>query len=197
MRGFYFITDNTLTDVPEEDQVRTAVKAGAGIIQYREKDRETARAKAPILKRLCGNTLFIVNDFPDVARQVDAGVHIGQDDTEYSEARRILGNGVIGVTVHSVNEAIAAEKMGADYLGVSPIFATATKKDAGAPAGPKLISDIKKHVKIPLAAIGGISRDNVDSVILAGADMVCAISATIIGNIEDNVRWFADKMKNR
>ena len=98
----------------------------------------------------------------------------------YGEARRLLGpDKIIGVTVHDLEESLEAEAMGADYIGLSPIFATGTKGDAGAPCGTGLIAEVKKRCRVPLVAIGGIDLSNVDEVIAAGADMVCAISAVV------------------
>ncbi len=108
------------------------------------------------------------------------GVHLGQEDMSYPEARKLLGQGkIIGITVHSVAEALVAEAAGADYLGVSPIFATGTKADAGTPRGVNLVAEIRRRVNLPLVAIGGITLDNAPLVIAAGADSVCAISAVV------------------
>jgi len=137
--------------------------------------------EALVLKGLCESALFIVNDRIDIALTVSAdGIHIGQDDMPYGEARRLLGeNKIIGVTVHTIEEALAAEQSGADYLGVSPIFSTKTKSDAGRPAGPALIREIKARVSIPIVAIGGITLTNQYEVVSTGADALCAISAVV------------------
>jgi thiamine-phosphate pyrophosphorylase len=86
---------------------------------------------------------------------------------------------IIGVTVHNVAEALAAQAAGADYLGVSPIFSTATKADAGAAAGVELLAEIRRQVSLPLVAIGGITLAKAPAVIAAGADAVCAIAAVV------------------
>ena len=181
----YFITDSKLTRRTVTDDVMSAIRAGVKIIQYREKDlgsREMINEAETICK-LCkkNNVLFIVNDRVDIALAVDAdGVHLGNEDMRYSTARKILGNmKIIGLTVHDVSEALEAERIGADYIGISPIFETNTKSDAGMPAGIILIKHIKKMVKIPFVAIGGINRDNVKSVIEAGSRSVAVISAII------------------
>jgi thiamine-phosphate pyrophosphorylase len=97
-----------------------------------------------------------------------------------ADARRLLGKkAVIGVTVHDVAQAREALRGGADYLGVSPIFATSTKKDAGKAAGLGLIREIRAVTRLPLVAIGGIDLANAPRVIAAGADCVCAISAVV------------------
>jgi thiamine-phosphate pyrophosphorylase len=185
MRGYYFITDAGLSRAGNLNDVREAVAAGVSLVQYRAKD-ESLRAmlaEARELKQLCRGARFVVNDRVEVALAVDAdGVHLGQDDLPCDAARRLLGPGkIIGITVSSVAEARAAARQGADYLGVSPIFPTATKPDAGLPTGLALLRDIRKAVSLPLAAIGGITLQNCPEVITAGADLVCAISAVVTG----------------
>jgi thiamine-phosphate pyrophosphorylase len=185
MKGYYFITDEEYSAAGIISDVEKAVSAGVQMIQYRNKKAETRRMheEARIIKDLCAGTAarLIINDRIDIALAVDAdGVHIGQDDMPYGEARRLLGNNrLIGVTVHNVSEAREAEEWGADYLGVSPIFATGTKADAGAPCGTGVLADIRRACGIPVVAIGGIDLDNVDAVIEAGADMICAISSVV------------------
>jgi len=185
VRGYYFITDSGLSLAGNISDVRSAVSTGVEVVQYREKSGDTGALydEALRLAEICRGTVtkFIVNDRIDIALAVDAdGVHLGQSDMPYDAARRVLGPyKIIGITVHSVDEAVKAEREGADYLGVSPIFSTSTKKDAGIPAGLKLIADVKRVCNIPLVAIGGIDLSNAPEVIAAGADMVCAISAVI------------------
>jgi len=165
--------------------VQNAVAAGVEMVQYRRKDASTSElfAEAAVLRKLCRRTLFLVNDRVDIAMAVQAdGVHLGQDDLPFPAARKLLGQEkIIGLTVHSLDEARQAEAAGADYLGVSPIFTTQTKADAGPPAGIQLIQQIKRAVKIPLVAIGGINLANAPEVIQAGADGLCAISAVVSG----------------
>lgn len=185
MRGYYFITDSGLSVAGNISDVKNAVSAGVSIVQYRDKSADTGSLyeEALLLSNICRGTTtkFIVNDRIDIALAVDAdGVHLGQGDMPYDVARRILGAGkIIGITVHNIDEAVEAEKCGADYLGVSPIFSTATKKDAGAPGGLALVSEIRRACRIPIIAIGGIDLANAPDVRHAGADMVCAISAVI------------------
>ena len=185
MKGFYLVTDGEHSAAGVLSDAARAVEAGTRIIQYRNKTAETRTLydEAMSLKNICAGTgcLFVINDRVDIALAVDAdGVHIGQEDMPYAAARRLLGaKKIIGVTVHGVDEAREAESAGADYLGVSPIFATATKADAGAACGVGTLAAIRRACRIPLAAIGGIDLSNVDAVITAGADMVCAISAVV------------------
>ena len=185
MRGYYFITDSTCSAAGTKCDVQDALAAGVKIIQYRNKGGETRILydEALFMRNLClkNRARLIINDRIDIALAVDAdGVHIGQDDMPYSEARRLLGKDrIIGVTVHTIEEALFAQDSGADYLGVSPVFATATKLDAGAPCGVEGLRAIRKCTGLPIAAIGGIDLTNAGLVIEAGADMVCAISAVV------------------
>jgi thiamine-phosphate pyrophosphorylase len=163
--------------------VAAAVAAGVRVVQYRRKQGriEELVAEARQLRELCRNLRFLVNDRVDLALEVGAdGVHLGKEDLPCPEARKILGpETIIGVTVGTVSEALAAQAGGADYLGVSPIFATATKADAGAAAGVTLLAEIRRRVSLPLVAIGGITLTNAPGVIAAGADAVCAIAAVV------------------
>ncbi|MDP2905321.1 MAG: thiamine phosphate synthase [Candidatus Omnitrophota bacterium] len=183
MKGFYFITDARLSRAGNISDVRNALAAGVEVVQYRNKEACSLDlyAEARELRRLCRNVIFLINDRLDLALAVGAdGVHLGQDDLPYWPARKILGKKkIIGLTVHTLAGAQRAKRIGADYVGVSPIFKTRTKADAGRPAGIKLIAQIKKKVKIPVIAIGGINLANAEAVIRAGADGLCAISAVV------------------
>ncbi len=181
--GYYFITDARLSRAGNVSDVRAAVAAGVRIIQYRDKEADLTAlvAEARELRRLCRQCLFLINDHVEVALAVGAdGVHLGQEDMPYDEARRLLGpDKIIGVTVNTVDQAVQAAAQGAAYLGVSPIYATRTKVDAGAPAGLELLRQIRRRVRLPLVAIGGITLENAPAVIAAGADSLCAISAVV------------------
>jgi thiamine-phosphate pyrophosphorylase len=187
VRGYYFITDTALSLAGNVSDVRQAVAAGVEIVQYREKSLSTKAMyeEALLLKQAChsgsGKVLFVINDRIDIALAVNAdGVHIGQTDLPYEQARELLGPAkIIGVTVHTVDQALLFAGKGADYLGVSPIYSTHTKSDAGTPCGPDLIRQIKRVVNLPLVAIGGINFTNAQEVIAAGADGLCAISAVV------------------
>jgi len=183
MKGFYFITDAELSLAGSASDITKALRAGATMVQYRRKSGSSAAlyAEALQLKALCRNALFLVNDRLDIALAVDAdGVHIGQEDLPLPVVRRLLKpEKVIGVSVRSLAEARKAEAEGADYLGVGPIFFTATKADAGHPTGIALLRQIREACQLPLAAIGGITLANAPEVIAAGADMICAISAVV------------------
>lgn len=183
MKGFYFITDANLSLAGNRSDVRAAAKAGARIIQYRRKEGTTASLykEAMELKGLCGDARFIVNDRVDIALAIDAdGVHIGRDDLPVRIVRHLLGpDKIIGVTIRDLEEAVQAEKEGADYLGVGPVYHTSTKKDAGPPSGIQLIRKVRNACTLPVIAIGGITLENAGEVIKAGADMICAVSATV------------------
>ncbi|MCK4947316.1 MAG: thiamine phosphate synthase [Candidatus Aureabacteria bacterium] len=183
INGYYFITDSVLSRESSISDVENAIDAGVTVVQYRNKAGCTRiiYEEALELKKICSSARFIINDRVDIALAVDAdGVHIGRKDMPYEAARDLLGKSkIIGMSVHSMGEALEAEKQGADYLGVGPIFATTTKRDIEQPCGTSLIREIKKVCKIPVAAIGGIDLDNAGSVIEAGADAICAISAVI------------------
>lgn len=202
LKGYYFITDSKLSRAGNESDVLSAVSCGVEVVQYRNKNAQTLQMyeEALVLKEICldGDCLFLINDRLDIALAVEAdGVHVGQTDMPCLQARRLLGpEKVIGVTVHNLAEAVQAESEGADYLGVSPIFQTATKPDAGKPAGIKLIEEIRDQVDIPLVAIGGINHSNASQVIGAGARALCAISSVVAReNVSDEIKRFQEKFK--
>jgi thiamine-phosphate pyrophosphorylase len=195
VRGYYFITEAILSRAGNASDVAAAVAAGVRVVQYREKQGLTCDlvAEARKLRQLCRHIRFLVNDRVDLALEVGAdGVHLGQEDLPCPEARRLLGREkIIGVTVSTVAEALTAQAHGADYLGVSPIFSTATKADAGAPTGVALLAEIRRRVSLPLVAIGGITLANAPAVITAGADAVCAIAAVVTKpDIEGEIEKF-------
>ncbi len=181
LRGLYVITEPGLYDPIEG--ARLALEGGAHILQLRDKNATTRRLieVGSALRTLTRtyNALLIVNDRVDVALAVQAdGVHLGQDDMPIALARRIVGERMlIGASTETVPEARQAEQEGADYLGVGPMFATATKPDAGAPVGPQRVREIKAVVSLPVFGIGGITLENASEVLSAGADGICVISA--------------------
>ncbi len=195
IRGYYFITDSSLSKKGNISDVKNAVAAGVTVVQYRNKQESSADMlkEAFELKKICQNTQFIINDKIDIALAVDAdGLHIGEQDVSYHQAREILGKDkIIGVTVRSVEEARKAQESGADYLGVGSIFATTTKKIAVDPVGPSLIKNIKDVCLLPLVAIGGINLDNAKAVVDAGADALSAISSVVTkDNVEKEILKF-------
>jgi len=195
IKGYYFITDSGLSKHGNKSDCCEAMKAGVKIIQYRNKNGSTKEMyeEALELRRICSKAIFLINDRIDIALAVNAdGVHLGQDDMDCKIARKILGKKkIIGVTAHNIKEAIKAEREDASYIGLSPIFETATKLDAGIPAGIKLIEQTMKKISIPIVAIGGINLENAKQVINAGADSICAISCVITkNNVAEEIKKF-------
>jgi thiamine-phosphate pyrophosphorylase len=195
--GLCFITDRKVSRLSHEEMVVRALKAGIKWIQFRYKEgsrRETYKESGS-LRNITNdfNAIFIINDHPDIALSVHAdGVHLGQDDLPLKEARKIMGNGkLIGVSTHNLDQALDAEKNGADYIGFGPVFDTATK-DAGDPKGVHMLREIKNGVHIPVVAIGGINLENVKSVFDAGTDAVAVASAILSEDIGYNARRFLD-----
>ena len=200
MKGYYFITDSKLSLAGNFNDVSMAVACGVSVVQYRNKNAKTREMyeEAVRLREICRDTLFLINDRVDIALAVDAdGVHLGQSDMPCEAARRLLGDKkIIGITVHNLAEAVEAESIGADYLGVSPIFQTATKPDAGKPSGISLIEEIRANVDIPLIAIGGIDHSNAIDVIRAGADGLCAISSVVAKeDVSAEIKKFQDSFR--
>ena len=202
-KGICFITDRKYSDLPFYDMINIALRAGVKCIQYREKDlsRREIYSKAVTLRELTRSfdATFIINDHADIALAVGAeGVHLGQDDLPLKEARKIMGGRIVGISTHNLVQAKEAELGGADYIGFGPVFHTTTK-DAGAPKGIDNLRAVKENVSIPVVAIGGISLDNISSVISAGADAVALATAICKGdaaaNAEKFVRFFQDKCK--
>ena len=198
-KGYYFITDARLSRAGNTSDVISAISCKVSVVQYRNKDAETREMyyEARRLGQLCkeAGAAYLINDRVDIALSVDAdGVHLGQSDMPFAAARRLLGpDKIIGLTVHNLAEALEGERLGADYLGVSPIFSTATKPDAGKPAGISLIEQIRRKVSLPLIAIGGINHSNARQVVAAGADGLCAISCVVASeSARDEMRRFQD-----
>jgi thiamine-phosphate pyrophosphorylase len=133
--------------------------------------------------------MLIVNDEIDLALAVKAdGVHLGQDDLPLWVARKVLGKeAIIGISTHHWTEAISAESDGADYIGIGPVFETQTKQSSSPPIGLTMIAEVRKKVRLPIFAIGGIRLSNIFGIMAAGADGIAVVSA-IAGDIRSNVR---------
>lgn len=163
-------------------QVEAALKNGATCVQLREKelDEKAFLEEAKEMAVLCRSyhVPFIVNDNVDIAIACGAdGVHVGQDDMAASDVRARVGeNMIIGVSAHTVEEALEAVKNGADYLGLGAVFSTSTKTDAGA-MSHETLKAICDAVNIPTVAIGGISRNNLMQLAGSGVDGVAVVSA--------------------
>ena len=180
----YLITDRGLAGGrPIESVVDAAVRGGVTAVQLREKNCctrgfvELGRALARMLAPL--DVPLIVNDRVDVALAIGAaGVHLGQGDMDYGTARRLLGpDAAIGLSIETVEQARAAEPLDADYLGVGPVFPTATKPDAAPALGLAGLAQVRAVSRHRLVAIGGIGAGNARQAIESGADGVAVVSA--------------------
>jgi thiamine-phosphate pyrophosphorylase len=194
--GFCFVTDQQLSRRGAESDVTAALAAGVRYIQYRRKSGSALELfrEALTLRDICADALFIVNDRVDIAHAVEAdGVHIGNNDLPYAAARDILGNRIIGMSASSPEQALRFQELGANYLGIGPVFATGTKADADPPIGTQMIAQIRTCVSLPLIAIGGITHANAQDVITAGADGICAISAVLAADcVSTAIRHFQE-----
>jgi thiamine-phosphate pyrophosphorylase len=166
--------------------LKDAIEGGITLFQFREKGRKafTGDKKVELAKKLqqiCREHQipFIVNDDIDLAIDLNAdGVHIGQEDEPVEDVRKKIGDKIIGVSVHSYEEAMVAAAGGADYFGIGPVFPTKTKEDAKPSNGTKLIEELRERgLSIPIVGIGGITAENAWTVIQAGADGVSVITA--------------------
>ena len=173
----HWLNGRTLVDV-----VKESLDGGVTMVQLREKTLEEGKflEEARELQALCRerHIPFIVNDNVDIAKAMDAdGVHVGQDDMETMDVRAKLGpDKIIGVSAHTVEEALMAEKQGADYLGVGAVFPTSSKSDVDV-MPYETLKAICEAVSIPVVAIGGIGRENVSRLAGSGICGVAVISA--------------------
>ena len=182
----YWFGKRTLHDV-----VKESLDGGVTFVQLREKHLDQAHflEEAKDLKMLCKayNVPFVINDNVDIALEMDAdGVHVGQSDMEAGDVRAKLGpDKIIGVSAQTVEQAVLAEKRGADYLGVGAVFPTNSKDDA-TDVSYETLKAICQAVSIPVIAIGGITKDNVEELSGSGICGIAVISA-IYGqkNIKD------------
>lgn len=182
----YFIMGSVNCKKDPAAVLQQAIDGGVTLFQFREKGKgsltgEAKKQLAMSLQSVCkaAGVPFIVNDDIELAIALDAdGVHIGQEDESADRVRDKMGDKILGVSTHTVEEAELAIKQGADYLGVGPIFPTWTKPDAEKPQGFLYLQELReKGFRIPIVGIGGIDTINAASVIGAGADGVSVISA--------------------
>lgn len=179
----YAVTDRAWTGRRSlMEQVECALRGGATCVQLREKELDEAAflEEALEMKALCERykVPFIVNDNVAIAVKCGAdGVHVGQSDMEAGRVREVVGDKmIVGVSVRSVEEALAAQQAGADYLGVGAMFSTSTKLDAHV-LSYKTLKDICAAVSIPVTAIGGINKENIMELSGSGVDGVALVSA--------------------
>ena len=198
----YLITDrkifNNITDFIQA--VELALYAGVKAMQLREKDLSTRELLAIAnqfrdITRRYGARLFI-NDRIDIALGVDAdGVHLGNAGLLVSTARKIAGDRLlIGCSTHSVEEAVNAEKEGADFITLGPIFSTPSKLQYGEPVGLEALREVRKWVALPVYGIGGIKTDNIGSVLNSGASGIALISGILASkDVEGAARDYLKK----
>jgi thiamine-phosphate pyrophosphorylase len=181
----YFIMGSTNCQKDPKKVLSEAISGGITCFQFREKGTGALKGEdkytlAEELMFICkkANIPFIVNDDVDLALALGAdGVHIGQDDEEARVVREKVKDKILGISVHNLEEANKAIQMGADYVGVGPIFPTYSKGDATEVKGVSIIEDLRFHgITIPIVGIGGINIENAASVVKAGADGVSVIS---------------------
>src|SRR5580704_7484811 len=181
----YVILDATLITGSEKDCALTLAEAGVRLLQYRNKSAparhylESSRALAEALRPR--GVCFFVNDRPDVAFLAGAaGVHVGQDDLDVEQTRRVVGHEkLVGVSTHNLEQFERAAASSADYIAVGPIFSTSSKANPDPVVGLDFIRNVRRLTDKPVIAIGGISLERAASVIEAGADSVAVISGIL------------------
>ncbi|MDU1889677.1 MAG: thiamine phosphate synthase [Dysgonomonas sp.] len=187
--SLYLVTDRSLSlGRPLDSIVKDAVEGGVTMVQLREKDASTlefynlAIQLKEILKPY--NIPLIINDRLDIALACDAdGLHIGQNDMPYDIARKLLGKDkIIGLSVENVQDAIEANKLDVDYIGISPVFLTKTKTDTASAIGLEGIREITRISRHPSVGIGGINPNNANEIISAGTDGISVVSAIMSAN---------------
>jgi thiamine-phosphate pyrophosphorylase len=180
--------------------LEAVIQGGAKIIQLREKEYSKRDLYHLALKfreiTASAGVLLIINDHLDLALAVEAdGVHLGQDDLPPQVARKLAPNLLIGASTHSLEQALRAQKDGADYINIGPIFSTKTKESAKHLLGPEAITEISPMIEVPLTVMGGITVTNIDQVISAGARKIAMVTAiTQADNIAETVRLFREKI---
>jgi thiamine-phosphate pyrophosphorylase len=200
----YLITDRKLFDAQCTMYLalETALAAGVRAVQLREKDLSIRDLldMAYWMRELTNeyDAKLFINDRVDVALAVDAdGVHLGQNSITVHAVRKIAGHKLLtGVSTHSIDEAIEAEKDGADFITIGPIYETPSKLSYGQPVGINSIRDIKSRISIPALAIGGIKPDKVKEAIKTGADGIALISGILTAkNIKQTTEDFLRLLK--
>ena len=172
---------------PAQRVLAALLEAGVSILQLRVKslppvDFLELAKQARAVTRAHGCQL-IINDRVDIALACGAdGVHLGQDDLPLSAGRKLMGQKIIGISTHDLDQARAAERAGADYIGFGPMFGTRTKATGYEARGPEMLQQIRRAVTLPIVAIGGITEANVQEVWQAGADSVAIIGDVLHDN---------------
>ena len=196
----YLITDRKVIKTSLPAAVRLALKGGVRAVQVREKDLPVREllAIAQELRRITreSNAKLFINDRVDVAVTIEAdGIHLGHHSMPSEAVRKIVGKKMlIGVSAHSLTEAVNAEKAGADFITLGPIFMTPTKMQYGEPLGVEVIRIVKQHIRIPVFGLGGIGNTNIAQVMQAKADGIAMISAIFAA---DDIQRAAELMNRR
>ena len=183
----------------DKEILYSVIEGGAKIIQLRDKvsSKKKLFEKAEIFRRITleNNVLLIVNDHVDIAIALDAdGVHLGQDDFPLLNARALMPDKIIGVSTHNIEEAVAAEKAGADYINIGPVFSTGTKSRV-TPIGRQAVKSISSEISIPFTVMGGIKLDNLKQVLDTGARKIAVVTAiTEADNVTETVRNFRKRI---
>lgn len=193
LRGLYVVTDARAPG-GHLAMARAALQGGARVLQLRDKTASDAQllplARAIAALSQSHSALFLINDRVQLALDSGAdGVHLGPDDLPVAQARRLMPQGIIGVSCGTVEEARRARESGADMIGAGAVFATQTKSDAGAPIGLNGLREIARATTLPVAAIGGIALNNIAECLRAGARMTCVVSA--LSNARDEAQMLA------
>jgi len=201
LKGLYVITDEHLTpDEMVHAYIEDALKAGAAIVQYRNKTKsdDEVEGVCRTLQALCSqnDVPFIIDDRPNLASKIQAdGIHIGKDDMPLNEARKIFPKGIIGVSCYgSIRKAKEAQEEGADYVAFGSFFPSPTKPHSGI-ISMNVLSKAKEAVDIPICAIGGISQTNIGEIAAKNIDMISVVSAAFEGNTQQNVSNLIKGMK--
>lgn len=201
LKGLYVITDEHLTpDETVHQYVEEVLKAGASVIQYRNKTKSDDEVEEICreLQRLCSSyhVPFIIDDRPHLAAKIGAdGLHIGKNDMHIQEARKIFPEGIIGVSCYgSIKKAKEAQEEGADYVAFGSFFPSPTKPHSGV-ISINVLHKAKEALQIPVCAIGGISQTNIQQVAAAGPDMISVVSAAFEGDISQNISNLIKGMK--
>ncbi len=184
--SLYLVMGSNNCQQPPLQVLQEAIQGGITLFQFREKGTGALQVEDKLelarhMQALCRSQQipFIVNDDLELMLALDAdGIHIGQEDAPIEQVRQQIGDKILGVSAHNPEEALLALELGADYLGVGPMYATATKSDIREVRGPQVVTEIRQAgVGAPIVGIGGITSGRIHPVIAAGADGVAVVSA--------------------
>jgi len=199
--GIYVILDRYLAKRAHIEIAQEVIAGGARVIQLRDK-HATPSELIKIGRELrqitrAARITLIINDYPEIAAEIDAdGVHVGQEDRTAEKVRQIVGKDkIVGLSTHTLDQALAAVELPVDYIGVGPVYATTTKENPWPVVGLELVKQVKKHVPLPIVAIGGITEQRIPELVSAGADNVAMIgelmrAASLREKMESLIRTF-------